>query len=636
MSFFWPRLRIAGPATGHRQWPSAIATAAARPHIPARKMATTSVLYVHRRDAKALKTRLETESLLDKRFRMIPSASDAIVVLENNTTYHHHDGENDLPVEGSAIDAIASGKCIAVPVTDECIDRFEICVKECSNNNTPNNKDSWETYAVASGRQLCPFSTSALGNQNHARLVQQTCDEIAEKDKKRSSQEATKSLNLTNIQCVVVKTLVDFYAENMKKNNNSIEQEELTSIQKMIETTVSSLSIRTCPKKLEVMGDDRTLVVPSTAFLINENNETLSREFHQLLINISVDATGHYLTMYKIQENLWKNLANLYQSPRVVRRGDIDPESGVRESGHRILWPLPVSITSSSSSSNEDAAQYSNHGYTPRSTGPDSPGWIAVTEHKISQSFDLTRVMFSRGNVTEKKRFGLLVQPDEYVLDMYAGIGYYTLPALIHGRAKHVTACEWNPNAVFALRHNLKANRVNDRATVLEGDCRMTLRTLKTTNQKDDNHHYFDRISLGLLPSSEGGWPIAIECLNREKGGWLHVHGNVPTTEREQWAHWLCRSLISISKKNDHSRDWHAVCVYIERVKSFAPKVDHYVADVFVGPLHSPHLCNHSDANTTGVLNAGVFTATLMDVCAPSCALDTEGVLHQEWMMESK
>jgi hypothetical protein len=82
-------------------------------------MATTSVLYVHRRDAKTLKSRLETESLLDKRFRMIPSASDAIVVLENST--HHDDGESDLPTEGSAVAASATGKCIAVPVTDECI-----------------------------------------------------------------------------------------------------------------------------------------------------------------------------------------------------------------------------------------------------------------------------------------------------------------------------------------------------------------------------------------------------------------------------------------------------------------------------------------------------------------------------------
>lgn len=592
-------------------------------------MATTSVLYVYRRDAKKLKSRLETESLLDKRFRMIQSASDATVVLENS---------NLTDSSAVDVDAIVSGKCIAVPVTDECVDRFETQVKENSTTVDTSGHDSWETYAIAHGRQLCPFSSSAMGNQNHAmtsRLAQQNCDGIMEK-KNQNNHAAAEIRNLTNIHCVVVEILVDYYSENTKKSDSSLDQKELTSLQAMVKTKVSSLSIKTCPKKLEVMGDDRTLVVPSTAFLLQEQETT--NDFHQLLMNFSSkihndcpDRTDHP-TMYKIQEKLWKNLASLYKSPRVVRRGDIDPESGVRESGHRILWPLPVSITSS----NNDAAKCTNHGYTPQSTGPDSPGWITVTEHKIRQSFDLTRVMFSRGNVTEKKRFGLLVQPDEYVLDMYAGIGYYTLPALVHGRARHVTACEWNPNAVFALRHNLKANKVDERATVLEGDCRLTLQALMTNQKEGGNtHHYFDRISLGLLPSSEGGWPIAIECLNREKGGWLHVHGNVATKERHQWAHWLCRSLVCISTKNEYSTDWHAVCNHIERVKSFAPKVDHYVADVFVGPLSSPSLFGKGVDNvtTTGVLHSGVFTATPLDVSTPSCALNTEGVIHQKWMM---
>lgn len=35
-------------------------------------------------------------------------------------------------------------------------------------------------------------------------------------------------------------------------------------------------------------------------------------------------------------------------------------------------------------------------------------------------------------------------------------------------------ACEWNPHAVEALRHNLHANSVADRCVVLEGDNRLT------------------------------------------------------------------------------------------------------------------------------------------------------------------
>ena len=40
--------------------------------------------------------------------------------------------------------------------------------------------------------------------------------------------------------------------------------------------------------------------------------------------------------------------------------------------------------------------------------------------------------------------------------------------------AAQVIACEWNPNAVEALRKNLQLNGVADRCQVLEGDCTLT------------------------------------------------------------------------------------------------------------------------------------------------------------------
>ena len=137
-----------------------------------------------------------------------------------------------------------------------------------------------------------------------------------------------------------------------------------------------------------------------------------------------------------------------------------------------------------------------------------------MTEQGIRQSFDMTRVMFSRGNITEKIRFGKLVQKGDIVLDLYGGIGYFTLPALVRGEAKYVYACEWNPEAAKALRFNLSDNGVEERATVLEGDCRVQARNHGLVN-------LFDRVSLGLLPSSEGGWWTAVQALRRSTGGWL-------------------------------------------------------------------------------------------------------------------
>ena len=43
----------------------------------------------------------------------------------------------------------------------------------------------------------------------------------------------------------------------------------------------------------------------------------------------------------------------------------------------------------------------------------------------------------------------------------FAGIGYFTLPFLVHAGAEFLHACEWNPEAVKALARNLSRNGVS-------------------------------------------------------------------------------------------------------------------------------------------------------------------------------
>lgn len=94
------------------------------------------------------------------------------------------------------------------------------------------------------------------------------------------------------------------------------------------------------------------------------------------------------------------------------------------------------------------------------------------TDNRIKYSYDITKCMFSSGNVTEKIRISKLNCSGETVVDLYAGIGYFTLPYLVHSRASQVYACEWNKHAVEALRKNLQINGVADRCVIHEGDNR--------------------------------------------------------------------------------------------------------------------------------------------------------------------
>lgn len=588
------------------------------------------VIYVQKQDAKYIKTYLEDNSFLDKRYRMVPVSS----AVGNYEVVHYDSDVKD---------------CIAIPVLDNYIDVMMIMISSAEKDDACKE---FIQKVMNYGRCICPYSTSMLGNNKTKNKSNVT---------EPSSAESSPRL-LTNVQYALVETLSTTaqHVGDDAVNATSCDDNTKTNIEQM----VRRLSNKTCPKKLEVIGDDKTLVIPRHALCVQKRrDDSSSDEFRNLLLTSakmvheksnqvlgkdgSASNTEDDKTIISnIQSRLWKNLANIYNTTRIVRRGDIDPESGVRESGHRILYPIPNDILLSCD--NNDHEDVYNRGYAPKEIGPNSAGWITVTEHTIRQSFDLTRVMFSRGNVTEKKRFGMsLVQPNETILDMYAGIGYYSLPALIHGKAKHVTTCEWNVNALFALRHNIKSNGIEeDRVTILEGDCRVSLKRLLLEEASDEDTAItqFDRISLGLLPSSEGGWAISIACLNQSAGGWLHVHANVPTVERKSWTHWLCRSLANLANApSDEQRlrlEWIAVCVNVEKVKSFAPKVDHVVADVFVGPQGSPKVPSFIDedelekkCSETGALDPfRKFIITSQHTPPPSCALNEEGILHQNWM----
>ena len=54
--------------------------------------------------------------------------------------------------------------------------------------------------------------------------------------------------------------------------------------------------------------------------------------------------------------------------------------------------------------------------------------WVIRRENGIDYGYNLTKCMFSAGNVNERRRMGEVAKQDEVVLDLYAGIGYYTLP----------------------------------------------------------------------------------------------------------------------------------------------------------------------------------------------------------------
>ncbi|WP_306054975.1 class I SAM-dependent methyltransferase [Natronococcus wangiae] len=91
-------------------------------------------------------------------------------------------------------------------------------------------------------------------------------------------------------------------------------------------------------------------------------------------------------------------------------------------------------------------------------------------EHGTRYGLDPAKVMFSPGNQAERARMGDLASDDERVFDMFAGIGYFTLPMARAGA--RVTATELNPTAFRYLLENAVLNDVGDRVDAYMTDCR--------------------------------------------------------------------------------------------------------------------------------------------------------------------
>ena len=197
---------------------------------------------------------------------------------------------------------------------------------------------------------------------------------------------------------------------------------------------------------------------------------------------------------------------------------------------------------------------------------------VEFLDHGITYIFDAGKVMFSSGNVTERRRIGSMKMAQETVIDAYAGVGYYTLPMLVHAQATHVHACEINPASIEGLRAAAQANEVEAKLTIHEGDNAVSLRKLRGIA---------DRCHLGLLPSSEPVWEACLLAL-KPSGGILHVHMNVEEENLEAWSLETVEHFEALVKQ--HRLNLHVEALHLERVKWFAPRVRHVVLDLMFRP----------------------------------------------------
>ncbi len=179
---------------------------------------------------------------------------------------------------------------------------------------------------------------------------------------------------------------------------------------------------------------------------------------------------------------------------------------------------------------------------------------------------DVSKSMFSKGNKSEKMRIISQIKPYETVIDMFAGIGYWTIPIAKQTKARKIFAIDINPEAVNFLEKNVFLNNVSQKVDILKGDCKIFADLLENTA---------DRIVMGYIFGTEKFLPAALKMA--KNNCIIHFHRNTNMEEIEQ----IKDSIIETAGKNGRE----VQVLSVRKVKSYAPKVWHIVMDLKVNKI---------------------------------------------------
>ncbi|MGV9200332.1 MAG: class I SAM-dependent methyltransferase [Promethearchaeia archaeon] len=187
-------------------------------------------------------------------------------------------------------------------------------------------------------------------------------------------------------------------------------------------------------------------------------------------------------------------------------------------------------------------------------------------EHGITYKFDITEIMFSQGNLRERKYLGNLVKEGEVVVDMFAGIGYFSLPMATLSSPKKIYSIELNPLAYKYLLKNIELNNLKDIIIPIHGDCKEEVMKLSRQGIRAD------RVVMGVFPAPIDYVEEALTLLNPEEGTIYHFEGVV---DKEKY-------MDLFDQFNENAKNKGISCILKDKrfVKSYGPNLFHTVLDI--------------------------------------------------------
>ncbi|MCL6578641.1 MAG: class I SAM-dependent methyltransferase family protein [Candidatus Bathyarchaeota archaeon] len=136
-------------------------------------------------------------------------------------------------------------------------------------------------------------------------------------------------------------------------------------------------------------------------------------------------------------------------------------------------------------------------------------------ESKCLFSVDVEKCYFSPRLFFERMRVARLVENGEVVVNMFSGVGCFSIITAKHSSAQKVYSIDVNRSAIQYLKENVRLNRVYGKVIPLLGDAKEVVETKLC--------HVADRVLMPLPEKALEYLPYALLAL-KKTGGWIHFY----------------------------------------------------------------------------------------------------------------
>ncbi len=190
-------------------------------------------------------------------------------------------------------------------------------------------------------------------------------------------------------------------------------------------------------------------------------------------------------------------------------------------------------------------------------------------EHGCLFKLDITKTYISPRLNYEHKRIARLVRHGEKIVNMFAGVGLFSIIIARHSKPEKVYSIDINPWAYKYMVENIRLNSVEDIVEPILGDAATVIKE-KLTN-------CCNRVLMPLPELALDYLPYAVEAL-RDHRGYIHIYIHVVAGKGEN-PYSIGRELV-LDKFN--KLGYSVDILFYRRVRMVGPRKYQLVYDVFV------------------------------------------------------